>query len=240
MGVTGLLSAISDRSGCLDAYAFLRRKLTRSQVAILVYHRVCIKEDAWSYKSISPQTFEKQIEYFSRSFEILSLDELGQYIHQGKQLPEKAVVITLDDGYKDNYLYAYPILQKHHIPATIFLCTGHVGNGDLLWWDLRSHACQVVGPGLRLPGQIQQVAGLRTGSTCARQGAKGDQLVVDLGDSFQMGSEACKVHRGGTGGQVAHQLCGEALVPAGKGGEQAEIVQQIGRHTAAHLPELIG
>ena len=96
-----------------------------------------------------------------------------------------------------------------------------------------------MGPGLRLPGQVQEVAGLWTGAACACQGAKGDHLVVDLGDGFQMGPETCKVHGGGTGGQVAHQLCGEPLVPAGKGGEQAEIVQQIGRHTAAHLPELI-
>ena len=75
------------------------------------------------------------MEYFCRKYEILSLDKLAHYIHRKKSLPEKAVVITLDDGYKDNYLYAYPILRKYRIPATIFLTTGHIGTGNLFWWD---------------------------------------------------------------------------------------------------------
>ena len=61
------------------------------------------------------------------------------FIQQGKSLPEKAVVITFDDGYKDNYLYAYPILKKHRIPATIFLATGHIDTGKLFWWDKVSY-----------------------------------------------------------------------------------------------------
>jgi len=51
-------------------------------------------------------------------------------------------VITFDDGYKDNYLYAYPILKKYHIPATIFLTTGHIGTGKLFWWDKVSYIIQ--------------------------------------------------------------------------------------------------
>lgn len=65
-----------------------------------------------------------------------------QYIQEGKSLPEKAVVITFDDGYKDNYLYAYPSLNKYHIPATIFLTTAHVGRGKLFWWDKVNYVIQ--------------------------------------------------------------------------------------------------
>lgn len=137
-----LVTAVANKLGFLDAYAFLRRKLTRSQVAILMYHRVSLKKDDWSYESLSPQAFESQMEYFCREYEILSLDDLAQYILQGKNLPHKAVVITFDDGYRDNYLYAYPILKKHHIPATIFITTGHIGTGKLFWWDKVSYAIQ--------------------------------------------------------------------------------------------------
>jgi peptidoglycan/xylan/chitin deacetylase (PgdA/CDA1 family) len=54
---------------------------------------------------------------------------------EGKSLPQKAVAITFDDGYLDNYLYAYPFLKEHHIPATIFLTTGPIESNTLYWWD---------------------------------------------------------------------------------------------------------
>lgn len=133
--ITGLITATANHSHLLDAYAFVRRKVTKSHVAILLYHRVCPKKDDWSLEPSSPDAFQKQLEHLCRGYEIVSLEKLVQYIQQGKSLPRKAVVITFDDGYKDNYLYAYPILKKYHIPATIFLTTGHIGTGNLFWWD---------------------------------------------------------------------------------------------------------
>lgn len=138
------LAAVTvNRLGLLNSYAFLRRKLTKSQVAILLYHRVCPKNDNWSLNPLSPQSFERQMEYSYRNYEILPLDRLVQYIQREKTLPEKAVVITFDDGYKDNYLYAYPILKKYHIPATIFLTTGHIGSSKLFWFDEVSYVIQL-------------------------------------------------------------------------------------------------
>jgi peptidoglycan/xylan/chitin deacetylase (PgdA/CDA1 family) len=128
-------TATANHSGFLNTYAFLRRKLTRSQVAILLYHRVCPRNDNWSLRPLSPESFERQMEYFCRNYEIIRLDKLVEHIRQAKALPEKALVITFDDGYKDNYLYAYPILKKYHIPATIFLTTGHIGSSKLFWFD---------------------------------------------------------------------------------------------------------
>ncbi len=130
-------------SGLLDGYAFLRRKLTKSQVGILLYHRVCPSSDSWSVKPLSPRSFERQMEYLHRNYEILSLDTLVQYIQQGGPFPEKAVAITFDDGYKDNYLYAYPILVKHGIPATIFLTTGHIGSSKLFWFEQVKYVVQL-------------------------------------------------------------------------------------------------
>lgn len=142
MEIKTLAAATANHLGILDTYAFFRRKLTKSQVAILMYHRVSAANDGWSLEPLSPQTFERQIEYFCRKYEILDLGELVQFIQQGKSLPQKAVVITFDDGYKDNYLYAYPILKKYHIPATIFLTTGHINTGKLFWWDKVSYVIQ--------------------------------------------------------------------------------------------------
>jgi peptidoglycan/xylan/chitin deacetylase (PgdA/CDA1 family) len=119
----------------LDTYAFVRRKISKSQVAIIAYHRVSPNNDNWSLKPIRPDNFEKQIVYFRRNYEILSLENLSTLIKEGKRLPEKGITITFDDGYRDNYIYAYPILKRYQIPATIFLTTGHISSDKLFWWD---------------------------------------------------------------------------------------------------------
>ncbi len=135
MNVTRLVAATANVSRFLDTYAFLRRKITKSQVAIIVYHRVCPKEDNGTLQSLAPQIFEQQIRYLTKYYEVLSLDELVRFISQRKVLPEKAVVINIDDGYRDNYIYAYPVLKKYSVPATIFLTSGQIGTKDLFWWD---------------------------------------------------------------------------------------------------------
>jgi len=130
-----LAALTANRAGLLNSYAFLRRKLTGSQVAILMYHRVCPAGDGWSPAPCSPRQFERQMEHICRDYELLSLDQLASYIHRGKTLPRKAMAVTLDDGYRDNYLYAYPVLEKHRIPATVFLATGYIGKDRLFWYD---------------------------------------------------------------------------------------------------------
>lgn len=142
MDTKALLASIASHSGLLNAYSLLRRKRTKSQVAILIYHRVAPMEDNWFPPPLSPESFENQIEYFCRNYELLPLEKLAQYIQQGTPLPEKAIIITLDDGNRDNYLYAYPILQKYHAPATIFLATGHISTGKPFWWTKVDNAVQ--------------------------------------------------------------------------------------------------
>ncbi len=136
MEIRGLVASSLNCCQFLKTYSFVRRKITQSQVAILAYHRVCPERDIWFRQTISTQDFERQIEYLCRTSEIMHLDKLAFYIRSKKPLPEKAVVITLDDGYKDNYTYAYPILKKYDAPATVFLTTGYIGAGKLFQWDL--------------------------------------------------------------------------------------------------------
>jgi peptidoglycan/xylan/chitin deacetylase (PgdA/CDA1 family) len=64
----------------------------------------------------------------------MSLQELVARAVRG-EVPERAVAVTFDDGYRDNYEYAFPILQKYRLPATIFVATGAIGNGTLIWHD---------------------------------------------------------------------------------------------------------
>ncbi len=144
MEITRFTANVINCFGIAYLYGFVRRKLTKNQIAILTYHRVCPeeKQDGWSYEALSTRMFEEQIAYFCHHWNPISLDELVCYLITGKSLPKKAVVITIDDGYADNYLYAYPILRNHKMPATIFLTTGHIDTGKLFWWDEVSYILQ--------------------------------------------------------------------------------------------------
>ena len=139
MEVRPLVASAANYTRMLDAYAFVRRKLTKCQVAILVYHRVSPAEDGRYLQPVGPDSFRKQIKYIAEHFEILRLDQLVALIRSARSLPERAAVITLDDGYKDNYQYAYPLLQQYEIPVTMFVATGHLDNGELFWWDRVEH-----------------------------------------------------------------------------------------------------
>jgi Predicted xylanase/chitin deacetylase len=88
---------------------------------VLLYHKV-IKNlgfDLWW------RTFDLQIKILKITYKIVSLDEVLDCVINGK-CQKNAVAITFDDGYADNYIYAYPILKKHKVKATLFLATSRV------------------------------------------------------------------------------------------------------------------
>ena len=74
------------------------------------------------------------MDYLSNQFNILSLTEAIQRMKQ-KELPDNAIVITFDDGYRDNFLNAFPILTTYSIPATIFLISDVVCSGVPPWYE---------------------------------------------------------------------------------------------------------
>jgi peptidoglycan/xylan/chitin deacetylase (PgdA/CDA1 family) len=122
-----------------EIYRFFIKIIAGNQIPILMYHRVTPQNEKWSMSATDLNIFEKQIKWLNRNFNIIKLSELIQIFQAGKindKKYQKAVVITFDDGYKDNYLYAYPILKKYKIPATIFLTSGYIDTGNLFWWDI--------------------------------------------------------------------------------------------------------
>ena len=104
-------------------------------VPVLNYHQ--INNEDHNVLTLSDTEFEAQINYLSQEgYNGISPDQLADYLQYGKQLPSKPILITLDDGYKDNYRVAYPILQKYHFTATIFVITDFIGHyGKYLTWN---------------------------------------------------------------------------------------------------------
>jgi len=83
--------------------------------------------------AVTLETFEKQIKYMSQHYNVLSLDMAIDMIRERTPIPRKSIVITFDDGFKDNYEYAYPILKKYNLPATFFLADGFISKRDIFW-----------------------------------------------------------------------------------------------------------
>ena len=113
---------------------FLRSKYV---VPVLMYHSVNPQADPKrNLLAVTPRTFEKQMRFLKQyRYNVVPLETVADLLREGKRLPARLVAITLDDGYKDNYTYAFPILKKYGFPATMFIITGEVGRFDRLSWE---------------------------------------------------------------------------------------------------------
>lgn len=95
-------------------------------VPVLMYHHV---SPSAGMITSSPQNFASQIEWlFRNGYHALSTAEFAGHL-RGETVPERSVLITFDDGYLDNWVYAYPILRKYGYQATLFIVTSWVGEG---------------------------------------------------------------------------------------------------------------
>ena len=101
-------------------------------IAVLMYHRIIDSEYNFWKLNVCPQTFEQHIRYISENYKVLRLEEEWRDIVKADQ---KYAVITFDDGYVDNYRFALPILEKYHVPATIFVSTDLIDTDEMYWWD---------------------------------------------------------------------------------------------------------
>lgn len=115
-----------------SGFPLLRRRRANT-LQILIYHRVNDEHDPF-FPATPRHVFETQMEYLASRYIPCPLDEAVLRLERG-ELPENAVAVTFDDGYRDNYLYAYPILRRYGVPATIFLSTGVIGTSEVLWFE---------------------------------------------------------------------------------------------------------
>jgi len=102
-----------------------------------MYHRINYDK---GLLSVSPEKFRKQMDFLKRNnFRVITLEELVEGIKSKKEFLHKEVVITFDDGYRDNFIYAYPILKEYGFPAIIFLITGKIGKDEnyLDWEEIK-------------------------------------------------------------------------------------------------------
>ncbi|XXF79959.1 polysaccharide deacetylase family protein [Myxococcaceae bacterium GXIMD 01537] len=101
---------------------------------ILFYHKVQ-QEPAgvWGERVLDAEEFERHVAFLAREYEPLHLPALMDALRRREPLPPRAVVLTFDDGYRNNLRVAAPILRRYRVPATLFVATGLVGTGAWMW-----------------------------------------------------------------------------------------------------------
>lgn len=108
-------------------------------IPVLMYHH--FEPDISLSTVVDPDLFREQMVYLkSLGYETITVTDIQLFYEQGQPLPDKPLLITMDDGYLSNYTYAYPILKELDMKATIFIVVDNAFNDDNLWlkhfdWD---------------------------------------------------------------------------------------------------------
>lgn len=129
--------ATGEKTGLVNLLQKINRG-TGQYVYVLAYHRV---EDpnanSWldPYDiSATPQQFEAQMKLLSQRYHPVSIADVLNAARGGQTLPTDAVLLTVDDGYRNFKETLFPICQRYGIPPLLFVPTGFVGSGTF-WWD---------------------------------------------------------------------------------------------------------
>ncbi len=119
-------------------FSYRQRVITKRNTAlILMYHRVlsassCSSVPVQSGMYVTPKSLRNHLSYLQKHYNIISMHELIERIETRISIA-RCCVITFDDGWKDNYDYAFPLFREFGIPFTIFLATEYVGTTNWFW-----------------------------------------------------------------------------------------------------------
>lgn len=114
----------------------LSRLLTRKYPRVLMYHRFSRDGEG---DGLPVDVFEMQMKLIAEKFNPIPLASLADSRNKINELPDNPVIITVDDGYRDFYDLAYPILKKYNLPATIYITVYFIDQKIWLWPDKISY-----------------------------------------------------------------------------------------------------
>ncbi|MBI5118520.1 polysaccharide deacetylase family protein [Candidatus Poribacteria bacterium] len=170
-----LASLFFGQHGLLPKTFFLNHS-RGDRLIVLAYHRVFdLPDQGYPFDeetvSACAEGFEEQITWVSRHFNVMNFHDVETYLKRDGRLPKRALIITFDDGYHDNYEVAFPILKKIGVTAVVFLTTSNVETGQPFWFEKAVYQLKKMEPRRlvllsgRLPvevGEKNRAASIRT------------------------------------------------------------------------------
>lgn len=131
--------ALATVCGSLELSTLLSRtaSLFRQDVRILIYHRIVDPLRAYDSANVSatPEQFGRQLDHVAKEYDVIGFADLLAAYNGAQRLPKRPLLITFDDGFADNYTFAFPALLKRNLTAAFFVTTAHIGQRELFWFD---------------------------------------------------------------------------------------------------------
>lgn len=109
-------------------------------VSVLMYHHIepidKAKSEGHAQLTVDSGVFDQQMKYLvDNGYRTISAGDLADALIKHTGIPGKPIIITIDDGYSDNYYYAFPIAKKYNIILNLMIPTGLIGNNGYMTWD---------------------------------------------------------------------------------------------------------
>jgi len=227
------------------AWLTLRTRLKR-RATVLMYHRVLpspATADIHSSESIvvSTATFDMHMRCLKRYFNPVSAAEFAAMLDGSKPWRPRAVLVTFDDGWFDNATHAYPVLERHGVPAVVFVATDYVGTTHTFWQERLTrllHAARNVSEATPLFERLGAPLIAKLDENAARTSIRG--LVSSLKSRPRAEIESLL-------GEVESLLRARGVLPAGNGEDRfmawpeveklhREGLVTIGSHAHSHTP----
>lgn len=128
-------------------FSLSKKRDVCQHVPVLCYHRILpdFLDDTGTVCSITPKLFESHMAFLANNgFISLTLEEYGELAKGHYPIPPRSILVTLDDGYADNYHIAWPIAQKFNIKINLFILTKFIGSLEPLLlcqnsWKVQQH-----------------------------------------------------------------------------------------------------
>jgi peptidoglycan/xylan/chitin deacetylase (PgdA/CDA1 family) len=134
-------SVLAKVSGLCGIPEIAIRNRAGKRYLILMYHRVMIPgRQAFPVQAgmyVEPKTFEEHVRYLQRRFHVIPFSGIfpPDPARETSQSDRPACILTFDDGWRDFHEFAYPVLERYGVPATVFLPTRYIGTNEWFWTD---------------------------------------------------------------------------------------------------------
>lgn len=112
-----MMFAVSKQSVAVETISEAKGEIS---LPIIMYHSFLKDEKMQGDYTVSPELFEADLKYITANgYTTVTVNDLIAYVYEEKDLPDKCIMLTFDDGYYNNYYYAYPLLKKYNCKAVI-------------------------------------------------------------------------------------------------------------------------